>query len=121
MFSVTTLLVLMEILSSFTSSNALTPGFSSSTSQKVDAVLGEDLLLHCQVEHFGHPTASLTRQIDLQILTIGNHKCTTNNRISVKHNPHNGDFILVFKQASEDVLWVYECDRSTLGLSRSVW
>ena len=79
------------MLSPPTSSNSLLPIFSVATSQEVEAVLSDDLLLHCQVEHLGHHTVSWIRQKDLQILTVGSHKFTTDNRISVKHDSRNGD------------------------------
>ena len=98
---------------SFTSSNALLPSFSSSSSQGVDAGIGDDLLLHCYVEHLGHHTVSWIRQKDLQILTVGSHKFTTDDRISVKHDPRNGDFMLLIKLMSEEDFGSYECQINT--------
>jgi hypothetical protein len=108
------------MLSSFTSTNALLPCFSSSTSQKVDAVLGDDLLLHCQIEPFGQHTDSWIIQKDLQILTVWNHKFTSDKRISMKHHPHNVDFMLLIKLVSEEDLGSYQCQLNTSIVKISV-
>ena len=113
MFSVCILLILIEMFAQLTSSQTSFPLFSSSTSQEVHVLLGEDLLLHCQGEHLGHHTVSWTRHKDLQILTIGSHKFTTDDRISVKHDPRDGDFKLQIKLFSEEDTGSYECQINT--------
>ena len=113
MCSYITAIVIIEMLSHSTSRKAVVPLFSTSTSQNVKAVLGEHLLLHCQVDHLGHHTVSWIRQKDLQILTVGSHKFTTDNSISVKHDLRNGDFMLSIRLVSEDDLGLYECQINT--------
>jgi len=90
------------------------PTFSTRNSQNAFAVLGEDLYLHCHVESLGFHTVSWVRQRDLKILTVGSHKFTTSNRISVKHNPRTKDFTLLIRQAREEDLGTYECQINTI-------
>ena len=113
MFSVLILLILIHMFAQIISSQTSLPLFSPSTSQEVHVLLGEDLLLHCQVDHLGHHTVSWIRQKDLQILTVGSHKFTTDNSISVKHDLRNGDFMLSIRLVSEDDLSLYECQINT--------
>ena len=120
MFSFITLLVIIEMLSPTTSNKAPLPIFSPSTSQEVEAVLGDDLLLHCQVENLGQHTVSWIRQKDLQILTVGSHKFTTDQRISVKHNPRNEDFMLMIRLVSMEDLGQYECQINTSPVKTTV-
>jgi hypothetical protein len=113
MFSVLILLILIEMVTQLTTSQTSLPLFSPSTSQDEQAIFGDDILLHCQVEHLDHHTVSWIRQRDLQILTVGGHTFTTDNRIAVKHSPRNEDFMLVIRQVSEDDLGLYECQINT--------
>jgi len=89
------------------------PLFSDTASQEVTAVLGEDVQLHCQVDHLGHHTVSWIRQSDLHILTVGSHKFTTDKRISVKHDSRNKDFILIIRHLSIQDCGLYECQINT--------
>ena len=113
MFRVLILIIWLAMFAQLTSSQTSLPLFSPSTSQEVYTLLGEDIMLHCQVDHLGHHTVSWIRQKDLQILTVGSHKFTTDNRIAVKHNPRNGDFLLIIRQVSEEDLGLYECQINT--------
>ena len=119
-FIVLILLILLEMFAQLTFSQTSLPLFSPSTSQEVYTLLGEDIMLHCQVDPLGPHTVSWIRQKDLQILTVGGHKFTTDNRISVKHDPRNGDFMLIIRQVSEDDLGLYECQINTSPVKMKV-
>ena len=120
MVSVIILLSLIEMVSPLISSLAPLPVFSISTVQEVETVLGDDLLLHCQVDNLGHHTVSWIRQKDLQILTVGSHKFTTDKRISVEHNPRYGDFMLLMKLVNMEDLGQYECQINTSPIKTRV-
>ena len=65
--------------------------------------------LPCQVDNLGRYTVSWTRQKDLQILTVGSHKFSTDQRISVTFDHINNNFMLVIRGLSDQDFGNYEC------------
>ena len=65
--------------------------------------------LPCQVDNLGQHTVSWTRQKDLQILTVGSHKFSTDQRISVTFDQINTNFMLVIRGLGQQDFGNYEC------------
>ena len=62
-----------------------------------------------KVDNLGQYTVSWTRQRDLQILTVGSHKFSTDQRISVTFDHINTNFMLVIRGLSDQDFGNYEC------------
>ena len=61
------------------------------------------------MDNLGQHTVSWTRQRDLQILTVGSHKFSTDQRLSVTFDHINKNFVLVIRGLSDQDFGNYEC------------
>merc|ERR1719244_1640626 len=76
--------------------------------------------LHCHVENLYHHTVTWIRQMDLEILSAGQMKVSTDPRIRIDHqlsyHPRSQDFLLEINSVDQRDAGLYECQINMLPI-----
>lgn len=98
----------------------LFPRFSLRTQSEVRTQTGLTVKLHCYVENISKHTVTWIRQMDLEILSAGAMKVSTDPRIKIHHQtgyyPRSHDYTLEISGVEESDVGLYDCQINMIPL-----